>query len=343
MNSDIRNSIKFIDSPQDFLKDFPQENTMLFIDENVHRHFEKEFAHFKYEIIPSGESQKRFEVVELLLGKLLEAGIDRKGTLIGIGGGVVSDLTGFVGSIYLRGINFGFLPTTLLSMCDASIGGKNGINFGAAKNMVGTFNQPDFIAVYPEFLRTLEQREFVGGMAEVIKHAVIHGGELHQLITENSEGILQKNGEQITKLLQLAMHVKVNVVEQDERESGLRKKLNLGHTVGHAIEATSDFSHGECVSIGMNLAAKISAKMGLATEGLVEEIEQLCKAYQLPISCGFDPTELIQKIGFDKKRISQSVDFIMPISFGDVRIMPLEISNPNTIGLEEHLIALSHE
>ncbi len=355
----ITKSLTFINSPYEFLTGFNAQNTVLFIDENVYDHHAQVLAGFEQIIIPSGEEQKRFEVVEMLLETLLEAGIDRNGTIIGIGGGVVTDLTGFVASIYLRGVKFGFLPTTLLAMCDAAIGGKNGINFGSYKNMVGNINQPNFIAFYPEFLTTLPAREFNSGMAEVIKHAVINGGKLHHFLSRTSAEDLRTDLEKVTTLCKLASEVKVNVVEQDERESGLRKKLNLGHTIGHAIESTSaalgdhesaslddrsgtinrgQLNHGECVAIGMVLACKIAIRKEKASVDLVNEVESLCNAYHLPTSCELNPELLLEKIVKDKKRNQDSIDFILPHGFGDVHICPMPIFE-----LKDHLNFLANE
>lgn len=338
MSFSIKESITFISSPLAFLSDFPLDNTVLFVDENVHRLYAEELGSFHVVVIPSGEIQKRFEYVEFLLTKLLDFGLDRNGTVIGIGGGVVSDLTGFVGSIYLRGISFGFLPSTLLSVCDAAIGGKNGINFNSVKNIVGTFNQPSFIAIYPEFLRSLSEREYSSGMAEVIKHALINGGHLYDLIKDCRKDILDREVVVLRQLCELAAKVKVRIVEQDVRESGIRKKLNLGHTIGHAIESTSDYSHGECVAIGMVLATKISDRKKLSENGLVNEVSSLCNAYNLPVSAHLDSELLMDKILKDKKRRNQQIDFILPIGVGNVVVMPLEITE-----LKDHLTALSNE
>jgi len=348
----IKNSLSFINSPYEFLKQFDAQNTVLFIDENVYEHHGRVLAGFEQVIIPSGEEQKCFDVVQMLIETLLESGLDRKGTIIGIGGGVVTDLTGFVASIYLRGVKFGFLPTTLLAMCDAAIGGKNGINFGSFKNMIGVINQPSFIAFYPDFLKTLEDREFNSGMAEVIKHAVINGGELHEFLKANT---LDKNSHELQKLCELAAEVKVNVVEKDEREAGLRKKLNLGHTIGHAIESisaghfdkelsvslgdhTSVLTHGECVAIGMVLAAKIAVRKGVSTPDLVSKIIDLCQSYSLPTEVELKPHLLLEKIAKDKKRSLKSIEFILPHNFGDVRITPMPISE-----LEDHLNHLAND
>jgi 3-dehydroquinate synthase len=361
MSISIKQTLHFIGSPEEFLADIAVQNTMLLIDENVLNLHGKRFEGFDSITIPSGESQKRMEVVEYIIAALLDAGIDRNGTLIGIGGGVVTDLTGFVASVYLRGINFGFLPTTLLAMCDASIGGKNGINFGAFKNMVGTITQPNFIAFYPAFLSTLSDREFNSGMAEVIKHAVINGGALQKFLQENKRATLLENPEKLKELCQLAAEVKVTVVEEDEKENGLRKKLNLGHTIGHAIEALNDLTapvgflqaraqsitnpsvnskktHGECVAIGMVLAARIAVRKGLAKEEFVEEVIAYCNAYGLPIKTEIKPELLMEKILKDKKRKSAEIDFIMPYSFGDVRIVSLALAE-----LENHLKEMANE
>ncbi len=338
MSVSISDSLKFNVNAKAFLTDFNPENTVLFIDENVAKLHPDFYAGFHHKLIPSGENQKRMQVVEELIQFMLELGIDRSGTVIGIGGGVVTDLTGFVGSIYLRGINFGFLPTTLLAMCDAAIGGKNGINFGGFKNMVGNINQPNFIAYYSSFLATLPAEEFNGGMAEVIKHAVIHGGALQKQLTSNSAKEIKNTPKKLEELIQLASRIKVEVVEQDEREAGLRKKLNLGHTIGHAIESTSSFSHGECIAIGMVLAAKIAVRKNAADAALVHQITELCRDYDLPTSSEIHPKVLLEKIVKDKKRRLSKIDFLLPHSFGDVRITPMEITE-----LEDHLNFLAHE
>ncbi len=331
MSVSIKESLTFIDSPYEFLKQFDAQNTVLFIDENVYEHHSRLLAGFEQIIIPSGEEQKCFEVVQMLLETLLESGLDRKGTIIGIGGGVVTDLTGFIASTYLRGVKFGFLPTTVLAMCDAAIGGKNGINFGSFKNMVGVINQPSFIAYYTPFLQSLPAREFNSGLAEVIKHAVINGGEIHTFLVNETLQSIQSDNKKLTHLCQLAAQVKVDVVEKDELESGLRKILNLGHTIGHAIESTSAslnnaFTHGEAISIGMVLAAKISVMKGLTSDTLVTEISELCVKFGLPIHTKLNPELLLEKIVKDKKRTAQTIDFILPLAFGNVQITPIEIS-----------------
>lgn len=361
MSISIKKTLHFIDSPEEFLADFKLKNTMLLIDENVQKLHGKCFERFDSLTIPSGDNQKRMEVVEYIIAALLDAGIDRNGMLIGIGGGVVTDLTGFVASVYLRGIKFGFFPTTLLAICDASIGGKNGINFGAFKNMVGTITQPDFIAFYPPFLSTISDRELNSGMAEVIKHAVVNGGALQRFLQENDRTTILNSPEKLKELCELAAEVKVNVVEKDEKEAGLRKKLNLGHTIGHAIEALNELTapvgfqqakqqtsvnpsvyskktHGECVAIGMVLAARIAVRKGLAKKQLVEEIKEFCNAYDLPIRTNIKSELLMEKILKDKKRRSAEIDFIMPYAFGDVRIMHLKINE-----LENHLKEMANE
>jgi len=335
----IKNTLSFIESLPKFFSSLDLKNTAFFIDENVHKHHGHLFPKELVTIIPSGEEQKSFSSVERLLNQLLELGLDRSGELIGVGGGVVTDLTGFVASIYLRGIKFRFLPTTLLAMCDAAIGGKNGINFSGFKNMVGVINQPAGIIYYPAFLESLPKREFNSGMAEVIKHAIINGGELNDFISSNTQADIISNAHLIKELCLMASRVKVDVVEKDEKESGRRKVLNLGHTVGHAIESTHSFlTHGESVAIGMVIAARIAVLKNLASEELVEKIISHCHAHHLPTEIGLKPKNLIEKIAKDKKRKKSSVDFIMPYEIGDVRIVPLEL-----LELEAHLNTIANE
>jgi 3-dehydroquinate synthase len=319
--------IRTIDHPVHFLKQFGRENIALAIDENVFRHYGDHFDPYPNILIKSGEQQKDLRRVEMVISYLMDSGLDRNATIIGIGGGVVCDIAGFVASIYLRGIRFGFLPTTLLAMCDAAIGGKNGVNFHGAKNMVGLINEPVFIAYYLPFLDTLADSEFLNGMAEVIKHAFLDSQASLEFLKKNHGRIKQRDMGILAEMIDRSRTTKAHFVKHDLYEEHERKKLNLGHTIGHAIESTTSMAHGQSISIGMVMAAKISWRMGLCSEPVVREIEEALSLFQLPVSLNANPEAVIQNIKFDKKRRSGDIDLILPVSPGRVEIMPVGLED----------------
>lgn len=326
MNKSSGTDIYKVDSLEHFLGKFDATNLALLIDENVNYHFGARFEPYYKFIIPSGEDQKSISTIDHVIRFLMDSGIDRKGSIIGIGGGVVCDITGFAASIYLRGVNFGFLPSTLLAMCDAAIGGKNGVNFLSAKNIIGVINQPQFIGYHYPFLDTLPQEEYTNGMAEVIKHAFLDGLKFIDYLKENY--ILIKSGDipVLEKMITWSCQVKSKIVEKDEMEQGERKKLNLGHTLGHAIEVNSNLSHGQSVSIGMHMAAKIAHQKKLCAIETCRIIEELCKLFDLPLDSGISSRPIMNSIVYDKKRKSGEIDFVIPIAPGKVEILaiPLE-------------------
>lgn len=326
MNKSSGTDIYKVDSLEHFLGKFDATNLALLIDENVNHHFGAWFEPYYKFIIPSGEEQKNISTIDHVIRFLMDSGIDRKGSIIGIGGGVVCDITGFAASIYLRGVSFGFLPSTLLAMCDAAIGGKNGVNFQSAKNVIGVINQPQFIGYHHPFLDTLPQEEYTNGMAEVIKHAFLDGLKFIDYLKENYVLIKSRDMLVLEKMITWSHQVKSKIVEKDEMEQGERKKLNLGHTLGHAIEVNSNLSHGQSVSIGMHMAAKIAHQKKLCAIETCRIIEELCKLFDLPLDSGISSKPIMDSIVYDKKRKSGEIDFVIPIAPGKVEILaiPLE-------------------
>ncbi|AGT42987.1 3-dehydroquinate synthase [Treponema pedis] len=233
-------------------------------------------------IIESGEENKNFTSLELILKTALDAGLSRNSIFIGIGGGVICDLTAFAASIYMRGVKCNLVPTTLLAMADASIGGKSAVNFLNYKNMIGSFFKADEIYIIPEFLKTLNDKEYFSGLAEIFKIALLYSPKLYQIFLEQSEKILNRNEELIFEILKRAIISKANVVTRDFYEKNERAYLNLGHTFAHALETVSDFktvSHGEAVAWGISRALRLGENLGLTDCEYANEVCSIIKKF----------------------------------------------------------------
>ena len=235
--------------------------------------------------------------------------------LIGVGGGVVTDMVGYAASIYMRGVSFGFVPTTILAMVDASIGGKNGIDVGLYKNMVGLIKQPSFLLVDFDFLKTLPHHQWENGFAEIIKHAAIKDAKMMKQLAVHDLSFYQKNKKELIALIEKNIKIKMAVVQKDEFEKDDRKLLNFGHTIGHAIENEYALLHGHAISIGMVYAAKISqVLLGFTDTGIL--IETL-KKYGLPISMRFDITHAMALMQKDKKKASKGMQYVLLNKLGN--------------------------
>jgi 3-dehydroquinate synthase len=304
----------------------PGESVLL-VDENVHRHFEAKFMKWRTIIIPSGEKYKIQSTVDGIIQQLIALGADRKTTLIGIGGGVVTDITGYVASVFMRGIRFGFLPTTLLAMVDASIGGKNGIDVGVYKNMVGIIRQPAFLLYDQAFLTTLPEKEWRNGFAEIIKHAAIKDAAMFKQLELKDLSFFRKKKNEALQLIQRNALLKSKVVQIDEFEKNERRMLNFGHTLAHAIETPYNLLHGEAVSIGMVFASQLSQQL-LGFKGherLVKAIEQ----YSLPTSLDFDKQKAFDVLRSDKKKEADFMNFVLLEKIGKARIEKIPLNELN--------------
>lgn len=285
-------------------------------------------------IIPDGEQYKSLSQFSVIIEKLIKDKIDRKATLIALGGGVVGDLTGFVAACYLRGIHFVQVPTTLLAQVDAAIGGKTAINHELGKNLIGAFHQPQAVIIDVNTLATLPPREFNAGMAEVIKYGLIRDRDFFHWLIEHANAIYHQEKLILTEMITRACANKIAVVEQDELEQGNRALLNLGHTFGHAIEAAQGYQkwlHGEAVAAGMVAAAQLSKNMGWLDSEDLSLIKTTLKQFSLPTQI---PTELTasQLINFmrsDKKVHNQVLRLILMKNIGDAFIY--EIQNPEAL------------
>ncbi len=276
--------------------------------------------------VEADESNKTLETVKDIYHFLLEKRADRKCFIIGIGGGITLDIAGFVSSTYMRGLSFGFIPTTLLAMVDASIGGKNGVNFEGFKNYIGCFTHPEFIIISSNFLKTLPEAEFLNGIAEVIKYGAIYNPEILTFLIEREKEIKDRKKETVDFIIQNSVKAKVSIVKDDFKESGLRKVLNFGHTLGHALERLKVVSHGQGVAAGMVFAAFLSKQKGYLKEEEFEKIRHTISLYRLP---AFIPDasieELIRGISGDKKKAGDSIDFILLKSLGRPVIEPISL------------------
>lgn len=268
----------------------------------------------------AGEKNKNMESILGICRACVEHKLDRNSMIIALGGGVVGDMAGFAAAIYMRGIRFVQVPTTLLSQSDSSVGGKTGIDFEDGKNLLGAFHQPKLVYINVATLKTLPEEQFVSGMGEVIKHGIIRDAEFFDYLMQNYEKVKKLDTDTLIYMTKINCRIKADVVMNDERETGLRAILNFGHTIGHAVEAGSNFSktHGECVGIGMIGAEYIALKRGMITEDLLLETEEIMKKYgfkPFDLPSGETIWELMQK---DKKKLDGTLKFILPVSKGKV-------------------------
>lgn len=285
-----------------------------------------EKAGIQAEIIsfPEGEVSKNLQVFTELSSKLAQIGMDRKSGLIALGGGVTGDLTGFLAASYMRGIPFVQVPTTLLSQVDSSVGGKTGVDIPEGKNLVGAFYQPKAVYIDTAVLTTLPVEEYLGGVAEVLKYGVIRDFEFYCYLERNLDAILALTPQIIQEMIYTCCRIKSEVVAEDEREADLRRILNFGHTIGHAVEAASDFSliHGHAVAIGMVAALRIAVSLGLCKRKEAGRVATLIHAFGLPteIPVELDRNRIKSYIKTDKKSIAGSVFYVLPTTIGDVII-----------------------
>jgi shikimate kinase/3-dehydroquinate synthase len=276
-------------------------------------------------MLEPGEEHKRIGAVERIWDRALGAGIDRDALVLGVGGGVIGDLAGFAASTLLRGVAFGLVPTSLLAMVDASVGGKTGFDRAEGKNLVGTFHQPRFVLADVDALSTLPDDELRSGLAEVVKSAWIRGEEAVASLERDAEGLLARDPEATERAIRMALGLKAEIVAEDEREGGRRRLLNLGHTVGHAIEAAREYRgirHGEAVALGMMAAFRVAAALGDAgAEEHAERMRALLAHLGLPTVLDAHLDErVVSSLASDKKRVGSDVRFVVPAGPGAVRV-----------------------
>jgi shikimate kinase/3-dehydroquinate synthase len=289
--------------------------------------------------LASGEQHKTVASVERIWRAALEHGLDRKSLLVGLGGGVVTDITGFAAATWMRGVRWIGLPTTLLAMVDASVGGKTAVDLGSAKNVVGAFWQPAGVLCDVDFLRTEGPRAYTSALAEVVKTALIGDPELFELLEREAPRVKTREPEIVSEMVRRSVRVKARIVSLDERESGLRAVLNLGHTIGHALEGEAGFTrytHGEAVSLGLVAALGVGARLGKTPDALAARTIRLLRALDLPCDLAGAPlAAAAERIDHDKKRAGRSLKFVVACDVGEVETVNLEI-----LALREHIRAL---
>lgn len=286
-----------------------KENVVLITDENVIKYHQKKISGWPTIVLKPGEKYKNQQTVNYVIQQLIKLKADRTTTLVGVGGGVVTDITGYVASIYMRGVSFGFIPTTVLAMVDAAIGGKNGIDIGIYKNLLGTINQPQFLLYDISFLNSLPKNEWENGFAEIIKHACIKDEKAFKILNNKSISFYKKNKSELNNLIQKNALCKATIVQSDELEKGDRKLLNFGHTLGHAIEKTYQLSHGQAISIGMVAASRISEQ--LTGFRYTQKIVDIFKKYNLPTYIQIDKRKIFKALEMDKKKEQSDINYIL--------------------------------
>jgi len=288
----------------------PEKGVIIVTDDNVKRLYGSNFPDFPVLSILPGEESKRIGIIEDLSVKLLESGIDRSGFILGIGGGVVCDIAGFLASVYMRGIRCGYVSTSLLSQVDASTGGKTGVNLGGTKNILGTIRQPEFVICDPIMLSTLPEGEYLSGLSELIKTAIIGDKSLFSLIEDRHFEIADREPLLITELVSRCVSFKASVVSEDENETGLRRILNFGHTFGHAIEMHEAMKHGFAVASGMELAAAFSVEKGLLPDTDNERIVKILSSFNLLSEYNLSEEKMRELILHDKKKTGNGINFV---------------------------------
>jgi 3-dehydroquinate synthase len=301
-----------------------KKNAVIVTDENIFSKHRSLFKNWNVITLKPGEQFKIQLTADAIIEQLIEFQADRSTTLIGVGGGVVTDLTGYVASIYMRGIRFSFVPTTLLAMVDASIGGKNGVDVGAFKNLVGSIRQPAFLLYDYSFLQTLPDIEWSNGFAEIIKHACMFDARLFDLLKKNSLVKIKKDKKLLASIIEKNVSLKTAVVKKDEFETGDRKLLNFGHTLGHALETQYDLTHGQAVALGMVFATWLSEKLlGLKKSA---DVIQVLSQYKLPNFASFDAERVFGILVMDKKRVNNTMNFVLVDKIGKGVVYPIKLN-----------------
>jgi len=304
---------------------YQQDKVVIVTDENVFKHHKKKFEGFATIQLPAGEEFKQQRSVDDIISQLLELQADKETILVGVGGGVITDMTGYAASIYKRGIKLVLVPTSILGMVDAAVGGKNGVDVGPFKNMVGTVYQPEMLLFDYEFLDTLPEEEWVNGFAEIIKHASIKDAAFFDFLSGKTLAAFREDKQLLAELIEKNVAIKTAVVLKDEFETGDRRLLNFGHTIGHAIENIYQLSHGHAISIGMVAAATLSEEINEFSSAEKQQLIVLLEQYQLPVTYPFDKDSIWDILIMDKKRSKDTMNFILLDKIGHAVVKPIPL------------------
>jgi 3-dehydroquinate synthase len=305
----------------------PEKGVIIITDDNVNRLYGDKFPKIPVFSLSPGEESKKLEVIEYLAEQLLLAGIDRSGFVLAVGGGVVCDIAGFLASVYMRGIRCGYVSSTLLSQVDASTGGKNGVNLGGTKNILGTIRQPEFVICDPEMLQTLPEHDYLSGLAELIKTAVIGDKELFDLIEKSFEKIMSRDTDLLAILVAKSVRFKGLVVSEDEKETGLRRILNFGHTFGHAIEMQKGVRHGFAIASGMVLATEFSFKRRYINLVEKERIIRLLERFKLLTELDLTGNQMEELVLHDKKKTGTEIHFVFTQGIGKAIVEKIPVDD----------------
>jgi 3-dehydroquinate synthase len=298
-------------SAQDMLSLAPPASSIIITDDNVASLFQTELSPYRVLSFPAGEEHKNMAAIGRLAEQLLAAGANRQTLLLGVGGGVVTDVSGYLAASFMRGLPFAFVPTTLLGQVDAAIGGKNGVNLGMHKNMLGTVRQPRFVLFASSWLSLLPEQHWSAGFAEVIKYGFIADTRILSLLQESSLARFQKQADALGELLKGCVDVKNKIVHADEKEDGIRRILNFGHTAGHAFERLLDLPHGHAVGLGMRVAMRLSEKHAGLGPDAAEQLCSLLAQFGLPTTLEFDEDAVMELLLGDKKRSDAGIDYVL--------------------------------
>lgn len=316
----------YFDSPLEHLNQLVDpDRCILIVDDKVDRLYKDRLKGWKKIIVEGSEKSKQLSCFQEVVDKLIDLEADRKTILIGIGGGVVTDLTGFVASVYMRGIDYAFVPTTLLAQVDASVGGKNGINYSRYKNILGIIRQPEFLLFDYDLLDTLDAADLHNGFAEIIKYACIWDKDLLTYLEDNQEKALARDKKVLAYLVKRSVEIKSKIVQEDEFEGGLRRLLNFGHTIGHAVEKIENIAHGKAVAKGMLIAAQLSSKLSGLQEKEVQRLNSLIQNYHLPVTIQAEVAEIEALFKMDKKREKDFIHFILLKELGKAEVVPISL------------------
>lgn len=303
-----------------------KQKVVIITDEHIASIYGDKFLGWKLITIKAGEEHKQQTTVDAVIGQLIKLQADKETFIIGIGGGVITDIAGYAASVYMRGIKFAFLPTTILAMVDAAIGGKNGVDVGIYKNLVGVIRHPEFLLYDFSLLKTLPNEEWINGFAEIIKHACIKDSSMFEALENSSLEEYKNDQQKIFELVKRNVEIKYDVVSNDEFETGDRKLLNFGHTIGHAIENIYQLPHGNAVSIGMVAACKISESLSNFSATDTKRVTELLKKYYLPVDLKFDTNKIWDILLMDKKKAGENMNFILLEVIGKGIVKPVPLS-----------------
>ncbi|MDX9783453.1 MAG: 3-dehydroquinate synthase family protein [Spirochaetia bacterium] len=336
--------VKSEDSPvlcrlADVAEQLDHAKTLLVSDARVFSLYGKHFSNLPHVLIPEGEAAKSLDALPALFDSFVQHRVDRSWSVLALGGGSVSDTAGFAAHVWMRGLGFYATPTTLLALCDAALGGKNGLDYGGYKNVIGSFHFPLRLFCDVETLRSLEPEQFASGMAEAVKHGILEGGEHFAYLEDCAQRYEGEKGldyrscppEVLERIVYLSQQFKLGIVAQDPKESGKRRLLNLGHSFGHALESASGMPHGFAVSLGIGLAASYACARGRMEETELHRILSLLSACGLPVSLGaYDLDGSLKKkaaelLFMDKKRVGRQMHFILPEGIGAVKIEKIPV------------------